>query len=64
MDRIRKARNVAMNGGVALNQGPELEFGKRIDHTLGGVDVPKVALKGLVSDATSPLTEGNVKTEE
>ena len=37
---------------------------KRIDHTLGGVDVPKVALKGLVSDAYSPLTTSNVKTEE
>ena len=43
---------------------PDIDSGKRIDHTLGGVDVPKVALKGLVADATSPLTSGNVKTEE
>lgn len=42
----------------------ELDMGKRIDHTLGGVEVPKVALKGLVADASSPLTKHNVKSEE
>jgi len=48
----------------ATKKDSDLDLGKRIDHTLGGVDVPKLALKDLVSDATSPLTNHNVKTEE
>ena len=35
----------------------------RVDHTSSGLDVTRGALKGLVMDATSPLTEHNVKNK-
>lgn len=54
--------NVTAN--ATKKESPDLDLGKRVDHTIGGVEVPKVALKGLVADATSPLTNHNVKTEE
>ena len=53
--------NVTAN---STKKDSDLDLGKRVDHTLGGVDVPKLALKGLVADATAPLTKHNVKSEE
>jgi len=32
----------------------------RVDHTLDGLDVTRGALKGLITDATAPLTQHNV----
>lgn len=34
---------------------------KRVDHTLDGHDVTRGALKGLITDAVSPLTQHNIK---
>ena len=49
MDRIRKARNVAMNGGVALTQKDE----KKGDPALGASDEALTVGKAEAANVTS-----------